>query len=112
LARPHLASSVHIVFCSDLNRETLPGGICEKTHSTRANTLLSSPVMHMPHTLCKEFVLTGSLNGKKSEILHIKDNRKRAYHIDLNQKFDKLILKPVCNWGNTEEIPVISFDFE
>jgi len=66
----------------------------------------------MPHTLCKEFVLTGSLNGKKSEILHIKDNRKRAYHIDLNQKFDKLILKPVCNWGNTEEIPVISFDFE
>lgn len=105
-------SSVHIVFCSDLNRETLPGGICEKTHSTRANTLLSSPVMHMPHTLCKEFVLTGSLNGKKSEILHIKDNRKRAYHIDLNQKFDKFILKPVCNWGNTEEIPVISFDFE
>ena len=105
-------SSVHIVFCSDLNRTTLPGGECEKMHTTRANTLLSSPVMHLPETLCREFILTGSLNGKESEILHIKDNKKRAHHIKLNQKYDKLILKPLRVWSDVEKLPIISFDFE
>ena len=101
-----------LFFCSDLNRDTLPGGDCEKMHTTRANTLLSSPVMHMPHTICKEFVLTGGLNGLETEILHIKNNRKRTYHIELNQKFESLTLKPLSVWGGGDKLPVISFDFE
>lgn len=104
-------SSVHIVFCSDLNRTTLPGGECERNHTTRANQLIDSPKMHMPKTLCKNFRLIGETGGKQKELLNIIDNRKRSYHLKVNQVFDKLILIPECTWGNTDKIPVISFDF-
>ena len=103
-------ASVHIVFCSDLNRRTLPGSRCERIHSTRANHKLNSPQMHMPKTLCKSFALLGELDGEKIELLKVCDNRKRSYHIELNRKFDKLILIPFESWGE-EKIPVISFDF-
>ena len=103
-------SSVHIVFCSDLNRRTLPGSWCERTHSTRANHKLNSPQMHMPKTLCKSFTLLGELDGEKIELLKVCDNRKRSYHIELNRRLDKLILIPLESWGE-EKIPVISFDF-
>ena len=73
--------------------------------------MLTSPQMHMPKTLCKEFKLYGELNGERCEILAVKNNRKRAYHISVNQYFDKLILVPVSGWGDNDEIPVISFDF-
>ncbi len=104
-------SSVHIVFCSDLNRNTLPGGWCERTHSTRLNQLLDSPQMHMPKTLCRNFKLIGELNGAKTELLSVTDNRKRSYHLEVNQVFDKLILIPENNWGDLDTTPVISFDF-
>lgn len=104
-------SSIHIVFDSDLNRDTLPGSDCERMHSTRANNRLDSPQMCMPKTLCREFSLVGELTGKKTELLHIMDNRKRAYHLNVNEKFDKLILIPLGGWGDDDKIPVISFDF-
>ncbi len=108
---PATVSSVHIVFCSDLNRNTLPGGWCERTHSTRLNQLLDSPQMHMPKTLCRNFKLIGELNGTQTELLSVTDNRKRSYHLDVNQIFDKLILIPENNWGGLDTTPVISFDF-
>ena len=105
-------SSVHIVFDSDLNRTTLPGGQCERTHITRANQIIGSPQTHLPKTLCKEFKLIGELKGEKTEILHINNNRKRSFHINLNQKFDKLTLIPMDIWSDDKKIPVISFDFK
>ena len=54
---PQLIKTVHITFNSDLNRYTLPGEQCERTHMTRANTLLSSPQFYVPTTLCKAFRL-------------------------------------------------------
>ncbi|MBQ7794596.1 MAG: FAD-dependent oxidoreductase [Clostridia bacterium] len=104
-------SSVHIVFCSDLNRDTLSGSECERIHSTRANIRLDSPQQYMPKTLCREFALVGESDGKKTELLHISDNRKRSYHINVNQNFDKLTLIPLKSWGDDSKIPVISFDF-
>ena len=104
-------SSVHLVFCSDLNRNTLPGSYCERDHMTRANHRLDSPQMHLPKTLCKEFKLIGEYKGQQTELLHVTNNRKRAYHLDLGQTFDKLTLLPLDTWGDTQEIPVISFDF-
>lgn len=103
--------SVHIVFDSDLNRTTLPGSPCEQHHNMRANIKLDAPYMHMPKTLCKEFKLFGSLNGETETLLHIKDNRKRAYNLKFNKPFDRLSLVPISDWGNNEEISVISFDF-
>ena len=104
-------SSVHIVFCSDLNRDTLPGSDCERYHATRANQRQDSPQMHMPQTLCKEFKLIGELNGCACELLHVENNRKRAYHVNVGQPLDKLILIPQNSWGDSRDIPVISFDF-
>ena len=103
-------SDVHIVFDSDLNRETLPGGHCERIHSTRANRLVSSPQMHLPKTLCKSFALFGELDGKRFDIMEVTDNRKRAYHVEINQKLDRLGLELKEGWGE-KIIPVISFDF-
>ena len=105
-------SAIHLVFCSDLNRHTLPGGWCEQTHTTRANQLLNSPQMHMPKPLCRNFKLIGECAGIQTELLSVTDNRKRSYHLDVNQTFDKLILIPESNWGNNETTPVISFDFD
>ncbi|HJA92212.1 MAG TPA: FAD-dependent oxidoreductase [Candidatus Eisenbergiella merdipullorum] len=104
-------SSVHLVFSSDLTRSTLPGSACERKHSMRANQKLDSPQMCMPKTLCREFCLLGELDGRKEEILHITNNRKRCYHIDLNKAYDALLLVPVQSWGDDGMIPVISFDF-
>ena len=67
--------------------------------------------MHMPKTLCKEFKLFGELNGERCEIVSVSVNRKGAYHIPVNQYFDKLILVPISSWSEKDKIPVISFDF-
>jgi hypothetical protein len=107
---PVNVSSVHLVFSSDLNRETLEGPNVERTHTTRANTMLSSPQLRMPAPLCKEFKLLGELNGEAVELLHVTNNRKRCYHITPNQTFDKLTLIPISSWGG-ETIDLISFDF-
>ena len=104
-------SAVHIVFCSDLNRDTLPGSHCERSHSTRANQRLDSPQMYMPKTLCKAFRVIGERKGEKQVLLDVTDNRKRAYHVQVDQVFDKLTLIPVSGWDDKESIPVISFDF-
>lgn len=104
-------SSVHIVFDSDLNRESIPVSDCERKHSMRANNRLDSPLMHLPLTLCSEFILKGELNGESITFLHVKDNRKRTHHININQKLDKLTLIPLKTWGKSNNISVISFDF-
>ncbi len=104
-------STVHIVFCSDINRETLPGSECERIHTMRANQRLDSPQMYMPKTLCREFKVVGELSGEQFEILHISDNRKRSYHLNVEKVFDKLTLIPIDSWGDKEKIPVVSFDF-
>ncbi|MBQ9986336.1 MAG: FAD-dependent oxidoreductase [Oscillospiraceae bacterium] len=109
---PQKVASVHIVFDSDLNRNTLPGGAVEKRHITRANVRLDVPVMHMPKTLCREFVLLGELEGERYKLFEVSDNRKRAYHINLDKKLDKLILIPRSTWGDYDNVSVISFDFK
>lgn len=106
-----IISDVHIVFCSDLNRRSLPGSDVERRHVTRANQRLDSPIMHMPKQLCREFKLIGELAGKQTELLHVTDNRKRSYHLNLKQHFSKLILVPLDTWGEEKTIPIVSFDF-
>ena len=105
-------TSVHIVFSSDLNRETLPGGNCERMHCTRANITLDSPQVYMPKTLCREYILYGEKDGAVTELLHVTDNRRRFCHLAIEDEFDKLILKPMASWGDGDTVPVFSFDFE
>ena len=107
---PTEVTSVHLVFSSDLNRETLNGDNTERTHTTRANTKLDSPQLKMPDALCKEFKVLGEHNGKTVELLHVTNNRKRCYHLAPNQVFDRLILMPISGWGGAT-VDLISFDF-
>ncbi len=102
----------HIVFDSDLNRETLPGGRVERNHITRANVRLDVPVMHMPKTLCRNFTLFGEIGGERFELLKVENNRKRAYDLKIEKELDKLILVPESVWGESDKASVISFDFE
>lgn len=107
---PARVSSIHLVFSSDLNRNTLLGEGVERTHNTRANIRLDSPQLRMPLPLCKEFRLWGERGGEITELLHITNNRKRCYHLTPDQTFDKLILEPISSWGGNT-IDLISFDF-
>ena len=102
--------SVHIVFSSDLERDTLEGSWVARQRSTRANLPLDYPQLTMPKTLCREFKLLGRKGDKVVELLHVTDNRKRSYHIRVDQTFESLILLPITTWGN-EKASLISFDF-
>lgn len=102
---------VHIVFDSDLNRKSLDVSPCERLHSMRANQRIDSPQLHMPLTLCKDFVLYGEKAGEKFELLSVKNNRKRSYHIKVDKELDAITLVPENNWGNEKGATVISFDF-
>ena len=103
---------VHITFDSDLNRATLPGDFCEQSHGMRCNTLLTSPQMHLPLTLCKSFVLEVKREGGWEAVLSVDDNRVRTYHLPLCQDVWGIRLVPFENWGETSATTVFSFDFE
>ena len=102
--------SVHLVFSSDLDRTTLHGSYVEKNRSTRSNYRLDQPLQRMPMTLCREFYLYGEREGIRQELMHVTDNHKRTYHLELDRPFDKLTLLPVSSWG-CENVHLISFDF-
>lgn len=101
---------VHLVFSSDLDRRTLLGSEVERTRSMRSNYRPDQPLQRMPQTLCREFRLVGWCDGEKMELLHVKDNHKRNYHVTLDMSLDELALIPASSWGGGD-IPVISFDF-
>jgi len=104
-------NSVHIVFDSDLERETLPGHWVEGKRDMRANVMLDSPQMHMPTTLCREFYVEVETESGVKKILHVEDNRKRAYHLELWETVKSIALIPMANWGGNDCTKVISFDF-
>ena len=108
---PESIATVHIVFDSDLNRESLPGDSVERLHSTRSNVLLDSPVMHMPHPLCKSFRLEAETGSGTVVLAMTSDNLKRAYHITADIKAYAVRLIPLSNWGNTAKTKIVSFDF-
>lgn len=104
-------NSIHIVFDSDLNRETLPGNKVERQHSMRSNVLIGSPQFYVPKTLCREFTLELLFEDHIEKLLDIKENRKRAYHISVRRKVNGIRLTPIKNWGDTDNTAVFSFDF-
>ena len=111
LEKPEKIGGVHIVFDSDLNRETLPGDWCERYHSMRANVLLDSPVMHLPKTLCKSFSLEIESDGEWRSVLDIDNNRKRSYHLPIDGAVSGIRLRVRSNWGESDSTNILSFDF-
>jgi len=108
---PTKVSSVHIVFSSDLNRDTLDGRTVERTRGTLFQRSLNTPTYHLPTCLCREFTLIGELEGKQTVLLEVTENRRRCYHLPLEQTFDTLTLIPKAAWGG-KAVELISFDFQ
>jgi hypothetical protein len=109
---PARVETVHVTFDSDLNRETLPGDLCEREHATRANVRLDSPLFHLPLTLCKSFRLEADTAEGTLILLNVTDNTTRAYHLLLGRS-DVTVLRliPLENYGDRKETRVFSFDF-
>ena len=103
---------IHMVFDSDLNRDSLPGDFCERGHVTRANVLLESPQMHPPKPLCKAFRLTVLTESGEEELLSVSLNRLRSYHIPLSKPVSAIRLTVLENWGDTPKTNLVSFDFQ
>ncbi len=104
--------AAHIVFDSDLERDTLDGSECERKHVTRANVLLDSPLMFVPKTLCKTFMLTAETKNGEKTLLSVENNIKRAYHVEIGEAVSSLRLKVIDNWGESDCTNVFSFDFQ
>lgn len=103
--------TVRLTFDSDLRRDCQEGHWCEKTHPTRANTLLNSPDQKLPCTLVKEFVVIGVTESGEEQLLHAKANSSRYVSLVVNKALTGLKFIPLSNWGGTELTPLISFDF-
>ena len=95
-------NEIHLVFSSDLNSRPL---------ATRANLRLDYPMISLPKTLVKSFTVYGELDGVRTELLSVENNRKRCHHINVNKEFDSLILIPKEGRNENGCIPIISFDF-
>lgn len=95
-------NEIHLVFSSDLKNRPL---------ATRANERLDAPMHRLPDTLVKDFVIYGELLGVRKELLSVENNRKRCYHISVDEELDSLILVPKKGRKEDGTVPVISFDF-
>ncbi len=109
---PRSIEAVHITFNSDLDRLTLPGDICERSHSMRANVRLDSPLAYVPPTLCRAFRLEADTPSGTVTLLDVTQNVRRSYHLTI-QRDDILALRliPLENWGGTDQTDLFSFDF-
>lgn len=110
--QPTYVDEIHIVFDSDLARETQNGDLCERTHSTRANILLSSPQQIMPATLCKSYLVTvRETDGSETVLCDKTDNLVRFCNLPVGRNILAVSLTVRENYGGTEQTRVFSFDF-
>lgn len=107
LKKPAYIESVHIVFDSDLNRDTVKGGIqCVRDCPTICNRPLDLKGYTFPSTVTKEFVLTA--DGET--VYTARCNHQRLVKINVGRTVSELVLKPLATFG-AEKAHIFSFDF-
>ena len=99
-----------MVFDSDLDRTSLPGDPCEQYHSMRANVRPSSPIMCVPKTLVRDYILTWTSASGEEKSITITDNIRRMSEIVINDEITRISLTPTRLWGESEEVHLFSFD--
>jgi len=99
---------VRLIFDSDLNRETIRGGV-EELHfePTMCNRPCSMEPYEFPTTMTRAFELR--VDGKV--IFRTEDNHQRLVRIPVNRTAKKLELIPLATFGD-ERAHVFSFDFK
>jgi hypothetical protein len=111
LSEPTKISGVKIVFDSDIARDTFDVHECEKRHSMRCNILDDSPVMSMPKTLAKSYLLTAKIDNGETVVLDNQTkNKKRSILVPVDFKVKEISLAIRENWGETEETGVFTFE--
>lgn len=107
LMSPTYIENVHIVFDSDLNRETVKGGIPSvKDCPTICNRPLDLKGFSFPSTVTKKFELIAD-----GEIIYSTDcNHQRFVNIKVARTVKKLTLRPIATFG-AENAHIFSFDF-
>lgn len=111
---PRQITEVRIVFDSDLDRQTLPGSQTERRHMTRCNLLPDSPVMHLPSTLCSDFILEG-LDETGSPVITKKttNNLHRLVKLPLHgRKLSALRLTPLAAHAGGTQMRLFSLDVQ
>ena len=96
---------IRLIFDSDLDRNTLPGSYCERYHAMRCNLLPTSPVMHLPTTLCRSFRVEAELDdGGTVTVADEKNNIYRRVCIPacLERVFALRLVMREANCGGSE----------
>jgi hypothetical protein len=107
---PCRVEAAHLVFDSDLDRETLPGDPCERQHSMRANVMQDSPKMCVPKTLVRDYILTWETADGKRKSTTVTDNIRRMNEIPVGEAVTRISLSPTRLWGDGDKVHLFSFD--
>lgn len=95
------------MFDSDLNRDTVKGGIQSvRDCPTICNRPLDLKGYTFPSTVTKEFVLTA--DGET--VYTARRNHQRLVKINVGRTVSELVLKPLATFG-AEKSHIFSFDF-
>ena len=107
LAEPAHIERLRIVFDSDLNRDTLTGGIPEiRDCPTVCNRPLSMTGYTFPATMIRSFRVYAD-----GEVLYeADDNHCRLVKIPVGKTVSTVTLRPVTTWGS-KDAHIFSFDF-
>ncbi|MBE6642600.1 MAG: FAD-dependent oxidoreductase [Ruminococcaceae bacterium] len=106
-SKPFYVGEVHLVFDSDLNRETLKGGIQEICDCpTVCNRPLNMEPYTFPSTMTKGFKLIA--DGET--VFETSDNHRRLVKLKIDKTVTSLALVPTETYGS-ECAHVFSFDF-
>ena len=107
LAEPTFVERLRIVFDSDLDRDTLTGGIPEiRDCPTVCNRPMHMPGYTFPATMTRGFVVLA--DGE--EIFHTQENYRRLVRIPVERQVHSLTLRPLTTWGS-ETAHIFSLDF-
>ena len=112
-ADPVQANEVRIIFDSDLDRVTLPGDLCERQHTMRANLLPDSPVMHLPTTLCKAYTVEAVLEDGSIKTLACEENNlRRLIRIPVGKTVREIRFCATAVHGGGEDVRLFSYEIK
>ncbi|MBE6711896.1 MAG: FAD-dependent oxidoreductase [Ruminococcaceae bacterium] len=108
LAKESFVKCARIVFDSDLNRDTVKGGIQEvRDCPTLCNRPLNMEPYTFPATMVKKFELLA--NGEM--LCAVEENHQRLVKIEIDRPVKTLTLRPISTYGSGQA-RIFSFDFE
>ena len=109
-AEPQYVEIAHLVFDSDLDRNTIPGDECEKYHSMRCNIFPDSPKMHLPTTLMKDYSLLLVLADGTEKSIDVTDNIQRMNEVVIDSLVKEIAFIPKKLWSDDKTVHLFSFD--